>query len=359
MSDVNDQLRVELNHTVGTIDLNLSFTVPTGRCLALAGPSGAGKSTILRLLAGTSRPRAGRISNGEEVWVDTVAGAFTPPERRRCGYVFQDYALFPHLSVWRNVAYGLPRSGDRKAAARSLLGRFGIEHLADSKPERLSGGERQRVALARALAPEPKLLLLDEPLSALDARTRTSAGRELSATLAELEVPAVLVTHEFSEAALFGDEIGVLDHGTIIQRGSASELAAAPASAFVADFTGAVVLTGMARGATGELTIVELDGGGVACTTDPGSGRVALSVYPWEITISHSPPALADESAQNRLPARISSVTRIGNRVRLGLAAGQPLVAEVTGKAIEDLHLAVGTEVIASWKATATRLAAQ
>lgn len=350
-------LRAELAHAVGGIDLDVCFEVPTGRCLALAGPSGAGKTTILRLLAGTVRPHRGRITHGDDVWVDTAAGVWRPPERRRCGYVFQDYALFPHLSAWRNVAYGLRRVpwGDRKTAALSLLERFGVADRADARPATLSGGERQRVALARALAPRPDLLLLDEPLSALDARTRASAGRQLASILRSLEVPALLVTHEFQEAALLADEIGVIDHGEIIQLGTAGELAATPATAFVADFTGAVVLTGTARPTNGELTIVDLDGGGVASTTDRGQGRVALSVYPWEITISQAL-AAADESAQNHLPVQITSVTPIGNRARLGLVAGQPLVAEVTGKAIEDLHLTVGRQVIATWKATATRL---
>jgi molybdate transport system ATP-binding protein len=352
-------LRAELAHTVAGSELEIRFDVPAGRCLALAGPSGAGKTTILRMLAGTLRPGRGRITHGDDVWVDTSGGVCWPPERRRCGYVFQDYALFPHLSAWRNVAYGLRSTPARarKTAALSLLEQFGLSELADAKPATLSGGERQRVALARALAPRPNVLLLDEPLSALDARTRASASRELSATLHSLDVPVVLVTHEFNEAALLGDEIGVIDHGRIIQQGSASELAATPATAFVADFTGAVVLTGTARPPDGELTIVDLDGGGVACTTDQGAGRVALSIYPWEITISQSP-AMVDESAQNRLTARITSVTTVGNRVRLGLAAGQPLVAEVTGKAIHDLQLAVGREVTATWKATATRLVA-
>jgi molybdate transport system ATP-binding protein len=349
-------LRAELAHAVGTIELDVHFDVPPGRCLALAGPSGAGKSTILRLLAGTVRPDRGRITIDGDVWVDTVAGVWWPPERRRCGYVFQDYALFPHLSAWRNVAYGLRSmpSSRRREVAFTLLERFGLSAVADAKPATLSGGERQRVALARALAPGPRVLLLDEPLSALDARTRARASRELSATLRPLELPVVLVTHEWGDAAQLGDEIAVIDRGTIIQQGSASELAAAPASAFVADFAGAVVLTGTARPA-GELTIVDLDGGGVACTTDRGEGRVALSVYPWEITISASP-ITADESAQNRLSAKITSVTAVGNRVRLGLAAGQPLVAEVTGKATSDLQLDVGREVTAAWKATATRL---
>jgi molybdate transport system ATP-binding protein len=350
-------LHAELAHAVGGIELEIRFDVPAGRCLALAGLSGAGKTTILRLLAGTVRPHRGRITHGDDVWVDTATGAWWPPERRRCGYVFQDYALFPHLSAWRNVAYGLrsapPRA--RKATALSLLDQFGLADLADAKPATLSGGERQRVALARALATRPNVLLLDEPLSALDARTRASASRELITTLSSLDVPVVLVTHEFNEAALLGDEIGVIDQGRIIQQGNASELAATPATAFVADFTGAVVLTGTARPTDGELTVVDLDGGGVASTTDRGTGRVALSIYPWEITISQSP-AVADESAQNRMTAQITSVTTVGNRVRLGLAAGQPLVAEVTGKAIHDLQLTIGREVIATWKATATRL---
>ncbi len=351
-------LRAELAHRVGGIELDVSLEVPDGRCLALAGPSGAGKTTVLRLLAGALRPDEGRISYGDEVWVDTRRRIWCPPERRRCGYVFQDYALFPHLSAWRNVAYGLRSvSGpDRRATACGVLEQMGLSARVEAKPVTLSGGERQRVALARALAPQPDVLLLDEPLSALDARSRAGAARTLTQSLQAQDIPVVLVTHAFDEAALLGDEIGVIDGGRIVQRGSASELAASPATAFVADFTGAVVLTGTAYPASDRLTAVDLDGGGVACSTDPGSGRVALSVYPWEITLGHVR-APVDESAQNRLAARVTSVTAIGNRVRVGLAAGQPLVAEVTARAVSDLQLEVGAEVTASFKATATRLA--
>jgi molybdate transport system ATP-binding protein len=350
-------LHAELDHAVGDVKLQVRFDVAPGHCLALAGPSGAGKTTVLRLLAGTLRPDEGRVTQGEEVWVDTGEGLCWAPERRRCGYVFQDYALFPHLSAWRNVAYGLRSAParERRAAAHALLDRFGLGSRADARPATLSGGERQRVALARALAPRPNVLLLDEPLSALDARTRAAAGRELASTLHSLAIPVVLVTHEFGEAALLGDRIGVIDQGKVIQEGSPEEVAAAPASPFVADFTGAVVLTGTARAPDGELTIVELDGGGIATSTDRGAGRVALSMYPWEITIGRLG-AVGDASAQNRLAARITSITKVGNRVRLGLAAGQPLFAEVTGRASEELQLAVGREVMASWKATATRL---
>jgi molybdate transport system ATP-binding protein len=352
-------LRAELAHGVGGIDLDVGFEVPAGRCLALAGPSGAGKTTILRLLAGTARPDHGTVTHGDTVWIDTARAVWLPPERRRCGYVFQDHALFPHLSAWRNVAYGLrdvPRNR-RRDGALAMLERFGLAERADARPSTLSGGERQRVALARALAPEPSVLVLDEPLSALDARTRSDAARELLAVLESLAIPVVLVTHDFQDAALFGDEVGVIDQGRIVQRGTASELAARPQTAFVADFAGAVVLSGTARTGHDGLTVVDLDGGGTATTTDAGSGHVALSVFPWEITLAGDRPP-PDESAQNRLTARVVSVTTIGNRVRVALAAGQPLAAEVTTKAVEDLELAPGREVVAMWKATATRLVA-
>lgn len=353
-------LQVDVSHAVGDIRLTVAFAVASHRCLALAGPSGAGKTTILRLIAGTQRPDRAHIAFGEDVWVDTTARTWVPPERRRCGYVFQDYALFPHLSAWRNVAYGARTHGrsERRAAAIRLLDRFGLADRADARPHELSGGERQRVALARALAAEPAVLLLDEPLAALDPRTRASAARELAVTLRELGLPALLVTHDFSEAALLGDEIGVIDAGEIVQRGTASELAAAPASAFVADFTGAVVLTGTARAPRDGLTVVDLDGGGTAASTDAGSGRVALTVFPWEITIRTAGGRDHDDSAQNRVQARVLSVTEVGNRVRVGLLAGQPLVAEVTTQSAGELALAVGSEVIAAWKATATRLVA-
>jgi molybdate transport system ATP-binding protein len=349
-------LCAELRHRVGALEVEVAFEVPAGRCLALAGPSGAGKTSVLRLLAGTLRPTSGRVSVGDAVWIDSERGICLAPEERRCGYVYQDYALFPHLSAWRNVAYGFRgvARGERRARAVELLERFGLRTRVDARPAALSGGEQQRVAVARALGSEPALLLLDEPLSALDARSRASAAHELAAVINSLEVPAVLVTHDFAEAAQLAHEIGVIDAGRIVQQGTASQLASAPASAFVADFAGAVVLTGSAHGQAG-LTVVELDGGGSVTSTDPAAGRVAVSVFPWEITVSAAE-APAPDSVQNHLRARITSVTALGNRVRVGLLAGQPLVAEVTGKAVEELGLQVGQEVTAGFKATATRV---
>ena len=339
---------------LGAFELDAVLAAGEGECVALAGPSGAGKTSLLRIAAGLLRPREGHVVCRDATWLDTARRIDLPPERRRCGYVFQDYALFPHLSAWRNVAYSLPRER-RRERALALLDRFGLAHRADAKPAELSGGERQRVALARALATDPKALLLDEPLSALDARTRARAARELAATLHEIGVPALLVTHDFAEAALLGDRVAVVDAGRVVQQGAASDLAARPSSAFVADFTGAVVLTGTAFTGAGGITRVALDGGGLIASTDSGRGRVAASVHPWDIAVA-PPEAPREGSAQNRVDARVASVTTIGNRVRLGLEAGQPLSAEVTAAAVSDLGLARGSAVTATWKAAATRL---
>src|SRR3954471_5664438 len=334
-------LRVALDH--------VALEVRRGRCLAIAGPSGAGKTTLLRQVAGLA-PAHGRIECHDEVWLDSDGGVDVPAERRRTGFVFQDYALFPHMSALANVEFGMGTGG----AALALLERLGIERAtAARKPPSLSGGERQRVALARALAREPSALLLDEPLAALDPRTRARAARELKAILAGVAVPAVLVTHDFDEAAALGDEVAILDDRRIVQRGAASQLAAQPASAFVADLTGAVVLTGMAHPGPSGLTLVELDGSGSVFSTDATEGTVGVSVHPWDIALADTEPA---GSTNNPLRARVESVTTIGNRARVGLHAAQPLTAEITTASAERLQLQPGSDVVATWKATATRL---
>jgi molybdate transport system ATP-binding protein len=350
-------LEVEARTTLGALELDVVLRAAPGECLALAGPSGAGKSSVLRVVAGLLRPRAGVVRCAGETWLDTSHGVDLPPDGRRCGYVFQEYALFGHLSAWQNVAFGMrdvPRA-QRRERARSLLERFGMGARCDARPRTLSGGERQRVALARALARAPKALLLDEPLSALDARTRAAASRELQAILAEAAVPVLLVTHDFAEAATLGARVGVLDAGRIVQEGTAADLAMRPASAFVADFTGAVVLTGVAEAAEAGATRVRLDGGGELVSTDPGEGPVAASIFPWEVTIepADSP---AHGSQRNRLAAHVVSVTEIGERVRIGLAAPQPLAAEVTRDSVSELELAPGVRVVATFKAAATRI---
>jgi ABC-type sulfate/molybdate transport systems ATPase subunit len=232
-------LELALATPLRTFELRLELAVEPGRALALVGPSGAGKTSALRAVAGLLHPREGRIACAGETWLDTAAGVDLAPERRRCGYLFQDHALFGHMSAWRNVAYGLdsvPRAA-RRGAAVELLDRFGVGPLADADPATLSGGERQRVALARALGSRPRALLLDEPLAALDASTRVAATRELRATIAAAGVPALIVTHDFAEASALASEIAAIEDGRVVQHGPPAELAAAPASSFVADLT--------------------------------------------------------------------------------------------------------------------------
>ncbi len=351
-------LRAEARTCLGDLRLDVALEVPPGTCLALAGPSGAGKTSVLRVVAGLVRPEHGLVRCGERTWLDTGRRVDLAPEARRCGYVFQEYALFGHLRAWQNVAYPLRRElgrRERRERAHELLERFGLGTRADARPATLSGGERQRVALARALARRPEALLLDEPLSALDARTRAGAARELAAVLRDTRVPALLVTHDFAEAAQLGDRVGVVDAGRVIQLGTPDELAAQPASAFVADFTGAVVLTGTARPGPDGLTHVTLDGGGQLMSTEPGEGEVAATVYPWEVTLEPAG-ARAAGSPRNHLDVEVLSITAVGNRVRVGLAAPQPLAAEVTRAAVDELGLRAGTRATASFKASATRI---
>lgn len=350
-------LALEARHALRAFALDVALDVEPGRCLALTGPSGAGKTTVLQIVAGLLRPDVGRVACGDELWLDTSRGRNLPPERRRVGVVFQDYALFPHLSARDNVAFGMAGSArsERRRRAQDALDRLGVGALAAARPGDLSGGERQRVALARALAPEPHALLLDEPLAALDARNRARAAHELQRTLAAAEVPVLLVTHDFGEAALLATDVAVLDGGRVVQRGAPDLIAAAPASAFVADLVGASVLTGTARAGADGLTTVALDGGGEAVSTDVAEGRVAVSLYPWEVVLEPpgTPPA---GSARNRLDARVASITRLGNRVRVGLVGGQPLAAELTAASADVLELTPGDPVVATWKGTATRV---
>jgi molybdate transport system ATP-binding protein len=238
-----------------------------------------------------------------------------------------------------------------------MLERFGVAGLAEARPATMSGGERQRVALARALAARPEVLLLDEPLAALDSTTRREALGELRAVFAEAAAPVVLVTHSFEEAAALAGELVVIDAGREAQRGSAAAISAAPASAFVADFSGAVVLRGEAS-AEGDLTVVRLPGGPEVRSADRARGPVSLSVFPWEISIEVGAPAPGADSRLNRLPCEVTAVTTIGSRARVGLAAPEPLVAEVTAASAERLDLRPGARVTAVWKATATRLIA-
>ena len=230
-----EEIVVPLRSFSVRLNLDVSST------MALVGPSGAGKTTVLRAVAGLVRPQSGRISSGSAVWFDGAAGVSLPPDRRAVGLVFQDYALFPHLTVRQNVEYS------RRHGADEYLDRFAIRHLERARPADLSGGERQRVALARALARDPEVLLLDEPLSALDAHTKADVRTELQQLLSGLDIPVLLVTHDFDDAAALAGRVGVIVDGELRQTGTPGELVRQPNDPFVASFTGANLLHGHAE----------------------------------------------------------------------------------------------------------------
>jgi molybdate transport system ATP-binding protein len=336
-------LDVRISHPLRTFALELELSVGA-EALALVGPSGAGKTSILRVIAGLLRPDRGCVLLDGEVWLDTSAAVYVPPERRRVGLVFQEYALFPHMTVRENVAFGGRERVD------DLLERFGIAALGDARPATLSGGERQRVALARALARDPAVLLLDEPLSALDTFTRARVRAELRDVLRGFSLPTLIVTHDFEDAAALADRVGVLVDGKLLQVDTPSELVAAPADAFVASFTGANLLHGVASSGGDGLTAVALDAGFTAYTADGGRGRVALAVYPWEVSVAREVP---DDSAVNHVRAPIASLVPLGNRVRVRVG---PVTAELTAQSVERLGLREGDVVVASFKATGARL---
>jgi ABC-type sulfate/molybdate transport systems ATPase subunit len=341
-----DTLELDIHLPLRSFPLELMLDV--GReTFALVGPSGAGKTTALRAVAGLARPESGRIALGDRVFFDSSSGRDLPPEERRVGVVFQDYALFPHMTVAQNVAYGA-RDG-----ACDLLERFRIAHLAQARPGELSGGERQRVGLARALARDPGVLLLDEPLSALDAHTRAGLRLELKEILDGLDIPVLLVTHDFHDATVLSDRVGALAEGRLRQVGTPSELIAAPADAFVASFTGANVLAGRARAGASGLTEVALERGGLVYSVDEAVGDVEVAVYPWDVSISRVPP---HDSALNHVAGPIASLVVVGNRARVQIG---DLVGEVTAASAERLGLREGEIVTASFKAAATRLVEQ
>jgi len=336
-----DQLTVPLRA------FRLQLSLEVGSTLALVGPSGAGKTTVLRAVAGLVRPESGRIAVDDDVFFDGERGIDLPPERRSVGLVFQEYALFPHMTVRQNVEYA------RRHAADEYLERFRIAHLEDARPHQLSGGERQRVALARALARDPQVLLLDEPLSALDAHTKTTVRAELHDLLAELEIPVLLVTHDFEDAAALAGQVSVIVEGTIRQTGTPTELVAEPADSFVASFTGANLLHGQAEPGRDRSTRVRLDDGTLVATAEPAHGRVALAVYPWDVTVGLTPP---HDSALNVVHAPIRNIVELGNRVRLTVG---PVSAEITAESLGRLGLEPGRVVYASFKATGIRVVAE
>jgi iron(III) transport system ATP-binding protein len=259
----------------------VSLEVEHGELMAVLGPSGCGKTTLLRLIAGFEAPDGGSVAVGDE----TVAGPGTlvPPEKRRVGMVFQDYALFPHLTVEANIAFGLSRRprDEREALTRGTLELVGLQHKTRRYPHELSGGERQRVALARALAPEPEVVLLDEPFSSLDATLRADLRREVELILRDAEATALLVTHDQEEALSLADRLAVMREGRIVQVGAPEEVYGRPASRWAAQFVGEVnVLAGVAREGGVETELGRFD------LRAPATGTVHVAVRPEQLELT-------------------------------------------------------------------------
>jgi molybdate transport system ATP-binding protein len=339
-------LLAQVRLTRGSLALDMEVAAGEDEVVAVLGPNGAGKTSLLRALAGLLPLTQGRIMLDGSVLEDPTERIFVPPERRSVGMVFQDYLLFPHLSVLENVAFGL-RSRDAPAAtarARDWLERVGLVSLADVRPAALSGGQAQRVALARALATDPRLLLLDEPLSALDVTTRAQTRRDLRRHLASVSGIRLVVTHDPLEAMALADRLMVIEGGHLVQSGRPAEVTARPRSRYVADLVGVNLFRGRARG-----TQVELETGGALTVADQAQGEVFAVVHPRAVAVFRQRP---DGTPRNVWSLRATDIDLHGDRVRVRLTGAVTIVAEVTPAALADLGLADGREVWAAVKAT-------
>lgn len=338
----------------GGPSLRFELTLRTAGTTVLFGPSGAGKTTLLRMLAGLDRPDRGRIQFGNATWFDHGTGLNVPPQKRRAGYVTQEPALFPHLTVTGNVAFGVPVP-DRPTRVPKMLILMGIGDLAARFPKELSGGQQQRAALARAVAARPDLLLLDEPLSALDSASRETLRRDLGRFLRAVSLPTVLVTHDRAEALALGDEVALIAEGRVLQQGPIAEVFSRPASLEAARVVGieAVIparITGRSEG------LVTLDASRVALTAlDPGIEvtEVFACIRADEVILEagHSP-----TSARNRLAATVAAIRHESPLVKVDLDCGFPLAAFITRAALRELDLREGSSVTAIIKAPSVHL---
>jgi molybdenum ABC transporter ATP-binding protein len=323
-------------------DFELKLDVTLGNeTLVIVGHSGCGKSTTLKMLAGLMAPDNGQIAVDEQTLFDKNKKMNISPEDRGIGFLFQNYALFPHLSVFENVAYGLDSkkmSKEGKAVkVENMLQTLDIVHLIDNMPDNLSGGEQQRVALARALVLEPNVLLLDEPLSALDVTTRGRVRRELKKTLSFLDIPTIIVTHDYEDAISLGDRILVMDHGRVIQEGTAKELLTYPRSAFVADFSGTNFFSGEAERNEGGLTDLKVEEGEVTLSSaQMAKGSLSVMIHPWDIDLAKEKPVDTDV---NMLRGEVVNVLSYGNRARVEIEGSLPLTVEITAEVLEYLDL--------------------
>jgi molybdate transport system ATP-binding protein len=336
------------------IDADLRIPLDQSPVTILFGPSGSGKTTLLRLIAGLDRPDAGAISFLGRDWFDSSSGIHLPPQQRRAAFLFQDYALFPHLSVAANIAFAA-----RPGKARELLKAFGLSELASRRPRAISGGQQQRVALARALAADPALLLLDEPLSALDEPTRARMRYELRRMLLDAGVPALVVTHDRMEAVALGDWMAVIVDGHIRQTGPIQDVFRHPADALVAGSVGVenVLPASIVAREAGLLTI-QVGGSHWQCVDSGGlsawEGAIFACIRAEDVTLTRGQPQ--SSSARNRIPGIVRSVILEGPLARVELDCGFPMVAVITAQSAAELQLRAGDSLSAIVKATSVHL---
>jgi molybdate transport system ATP-binding protein len=350
-----DQLicRCRKRHSSGfELDADLSIPLDQSRVTVLFGPSGSGKTTLLRLLAGLDRPDEGVIAFRGAAWHDSPRGLHLPPQRRRAGFLFQDYALFPHLTVAANVGFACGRE-----RAAEMIETFGIADLAARYPRAISGGQQQRVALARALAAGSALLLLDEPLSALDASSRVRLRTDLRRMLLAGGVPSIVVTHDRAEAIALGDWMAVLVDGRIRQTGPVREVLRHPAGPRVAEAVGVEnVLPAEIVGREPGLLTLQVGPLNLQCVDAGETGPLVACIHAEDVALSRD--TARSSSVRNRLAGRVVTVERDGPLARVELDCGFPLVALITAQSAAEMDLKAGDAVCAVVKATAVHLAA-
>ncbi len=342
---------LEVDLTVARSDvfrLTLEMEIPPRTTVALLGPNGAGKSTALAAVAGLLPIDTGRITLNGAILDDPAAGVFVPTEERKVGVVFQDYLLFPHLSVLQNVAFGLrsrrvPRD-QAMTEAREWLGRLGLQALEQRRPGDLSGGQAQRVALARAMIAGPDLLLLDEPLSALDVTTRTELRHTLSEHLEAFAGPRLLITHDPTEAFLLADDVHIIEEGIVTQSGTGDDIRLRPRTQYAADLAGSNLISGNASGG-----LVDTGSQLIHIADIEADGPVLLTIHPTAVALHGTRP---EGSPRNSWPTTVDRVEHLGSRVRLRTGAPLPLTVELTEAATAEMGLDKGVPVWVAMKAT-------
>ncbi|HTU06753.1 MAG TPA: ABC transporter ATP-binding protein [Trebonia sp.] len=334
-------LEADIRLRLSRLNLDAAFTVAAGEVVALLGPNGSGKSTILRALTGLLPLAGGRVVLDGTVLEDPAERVMVAPEKRPIALMFQDYLLFPHMNAVENVAFGLRCQGvDKKTArerAATTLGRLELGEVAEAKPGAMSGGQQQRVAMARALVTDPKLLLLDEPLAALDVSIKTNVRRLLRDVLSKSSAANMLVTHDVLDAVALSDRMIVIENGGIVQTGTPAEVTGRPRSRYVADLTGVNLLAGTARG-----TLLDVDGGGRLVCAESATGPTLAVIAPAGVAVSRHQP---EGRRENAWQGKVSAVDLMGARVRVHVDGTPAITAEVPPAAVDELKLDDGGEL--------------